>query len=81
MGARKSPKLKTWSQFKQERFKNNPDEAFEYLRVSLEENADMPEVIIEAIRSVYESLVMPDEHQRTTSTINIKPKTSTPIKG
>ena len=81
MGARKRPKLKTWSQFKQERFKNNHDEAFEYLRVSLEENADMPEVIIEAIRSVYESLVMPDEHQRTTSVTNIKPKTSTPIKG
>ncbi len=56
MGARKSPKIRTWSQLKQERFKNDPDEAFEYLRASLEENADMPEAIVEAIRSVSESL-------------------------
>lgn len=56
MGARKSPKLKTWSKLKQERFKNDPDEAFEYLRASLEENADMPDAIVEAIRSVLESL-------------------------
>ena len=56
MGTRKSPKLKTWSQLKQERFKNNPDEAFEYLRASLQENADMPEAIVEAIRTVSKSL-------------------------
>lgn len=56
MGARKSPKLKSWSQFKQERFKNDPEEAFEYLRASLEENADMPEAIVEAIRTVSKSL-------------------------
>jgi probable addiction module antidote protein len=58
MGTRKSPKLKTWSQLKQERFRNDPNEAFEYLRASLEENADMPEAIVEAIRSVSESLDM-----------------------
>ena len=58
MGARKNPKLRTWSQVKQERFNNDPEEAFEYLRASLEENADIPEAIIEAIRSVSESLDM-----------------------
>lgn len=56
MRIRKSPKLKTWAQLKQERFKNNPDEAFEYLRASLEENADIPEAIIEAIKTVSKSL-------------------------
>ena len=56
MPAKKNPKLKTWSQLKQERFKKNPDEAFEYLHASLEENYDMPEAIVEAIRSVSESL-------------------------
>ena len=58
MGTRRNPKLRTWSQVKQERFKNDPEEAFEYLRASLEENADLPEAIVEAIRSVSESLDM-----------------------
>jgi probable addiction module antidote protein len=58
MGARKNPKLKTWSQLKKKRFKNDPNEAFEYLRASLEDNADMPDTIVEAIRSVSESLNM-----------------------
>ncbi len=58
MGVRKSHKLKTWSELKQERFKRNPDEAFEYLKASLEENSDVPEAIVEAIRTVSESLDM-----------------------
>ena len=61
MRARKNPKLKTWSQLKQKRFKNDPEEAFEYLRASLEENADMPEAIVEAIRTVSKSLDLPIE--------------------
>ena len=61
MGTRKNHKLKTWSQFKQERFKKNPEEAFEYLRASLEENFDMPEAIVEAIRTVSSSLDLPIE--------------------
>lgn len=56
MGARKNPKLKTWSQLKQERFKNNPEEAFEYLRASLEENGDMPKAVVEALRTTSAAL-------------------------
>ena len=56
MGTRKSPKLKNWAQLKQERFKKNPKEAFEYLQAFLEDNSDVPEAIVEAIRSVSESL-------------------------
>lgn len=51
---KKQKKLKTWCQFKQERFKNNPDEAFEYLKASLEQNTDMPEVIAEALKLLIE---------------------------
>ncbi len=60
MGVRKksNKNLRSWSDLKTARFKKNPEEAFDYLRASLEENADLPEVIIEAIRSVSESLDM-----------------------
>ena len=51
MKAKKCPKkLKTWSRLKQERFQKSPDEAIEYLKASLEENSDSPELIIEAIK-------------------------------
>lgn len=55
---KKNPKLQTWSELKKEHFKENPEEAYDYLRASLEENADIPEAIIEAIRSVAEALDM-----------------------
>ncbi len=54
---KKNPKkLKTWSALKRERFTKNPDAAFAYLKSSLEENSDTPEIVIEAIRLVSESL-------------------------
>lgn len=54
---KKNPKkLKTWSALKRERFSKNPDVAFAYLKSSLEENADAPEIVIDAIRLVSESL-------------------------
>jgi probable addiction module antidote protein len=56
-----APNLKTWSQLKNERFNLNPDEAIEYLKASLEENGDIPELVIEAIRSVSEALNLPIE--------------------
>lgn len=49
-------KLKTWTAFKKERFTKNPDEAIEYLKATLEENSDDPELVIEAIRDVSEGL-------------------------
>ena len=64
MGTRKTKpnkNLKTWTQFKNERFKRNPDEAIAYLKATLEENGDMPELVIEAIRSVSEALGLPIE--------------------
>ncbi|MBX2987621.1 MAG: helix-turn-helix domain-containing protein [Bdellovibrionaceae bacterium] len=48
-------KPRSWSQFKHERFKKSPDEAIEYLKSSLEENGDVPELVIEAIRGVSEA--------------------------
>ena len=57
MKAKKSPKkLQTWAEAKQKRFKKNPEEAIQYLKASLEENGDTPEIVIEAIRSVSEAL-------------------------
>jgi probable addiction module antidote protein len=56
MRTKKRPKIRTWAQLKHERFKKNPEEAFNYLRASLEENSDMPEAIVEAIRTVSKSL-------------------------
>ncbi len=54
---KKNPKkLKTWSALKRERFSQNPDEAFSYLKSSLEDNSDKPEIVIDAIRLVSESL-------------------------
>ena len=76
MRVRKSPKsLKTWSQLKRERFKRSPDEAIEYLKASLEENGDRPEIVIEAIRAVSESLGLSIEQiakkaNKTPSTIH-----------
>lgn len=51
-----SKKLQTWSQLKRERFKRSPEEAIEYLKATLEENGDVPELVIAAIRSVSEAL-------------------------
>lgn len=70
-----SKKLKTWSQLKQERFKKSPDEAIEYLKATLEENSDIPELVIEAIRSVSEALGLSIEQiakkaNKTPSTIH-----------
>lgn len=76
MRTRKSPKkLKTWPQFKQARFKKSPDEAIEYLKASLEENGDKPELVIEAIREVSEALGLSIEQiakraNKTPSTIH-----------
>ncbi len=57
MKTKKSPKkLKSWSDLKKERFQKDPEEAIAYLKASLEENGDMPELVIEAIREVSESL-------------------------
>jgi DNA-binding phage protein len=54
---KKSPKkLRTWAEVKNGRFKKNPDEAIQYLKASLDMNGDSPELIIEAIRTVSESL-------------------------
>ncbi|MBC7753437.1 MAG: helix-turn-helix domain-containing protein [Moraxellaceae bacterium] len=57
----KNHHFRTWSEVKKERFQQNPDVAFEYLKASMEENSEYPEMIIEAIRSVSESLGMPIE--------------------
>lgn len=38
-----------------ERLKNNPDYQREYLKASIEENADMPEAILSAIREIAEA--------------------------
>ncbi len=51
-----SKKLKTWYELKRERFSKNPDEAFAYLKSSLEDNSDAPEIVIDAIRLVSQSL-------------------------
>jgi probable addiction module antidote protein len=56
--SKKNKKLKSWSHFKQVQFKKQPNDAYEYLQASLDENADVPEAIIEAIRTVSESLHM-----------------------
>lgn len=74
-GKKSSKRLKTWSELKMERFKKNPDEAIEYLKASLEENGDAPELVIEAIRIVSESLGMSIEQiakkaNKTPSTIH-----------
>lgn len=68
-------KLKTWQSLKRERFKKSPDEAIEYLKASLEDNSDKPELIIEAIRAVSESLGLSIEQiakkaNKTPSTIH-----------
>lgn len=76
MKAKKSPKkLRTWNELKKERFKKSPDEAIEYLKASLEENGDMPELVIEAIREVSEALGLSIEQiakkaHKTPSTIH-----------
>jgi DNA-binding phage protein len=76
MRTKKSPKkLKSWSQLKNERFKRDPDEAIEYLKASLEENGDMPELVIEAIKGVSEALGLSIEQiakraRKTPSTIH-----------
>jgi DNA-binding phage protein len=76
MKAKKSPKkLKSWSDLKKERFHKDPDEAIAYLKASLEENGDMPEIVIEAIREVSESLGLSIEQiakkaHKTPSTIH-----------
>ena len=48
--------MKTWSDLKKERFQKDPEEAIAYLQASLEENSDMPELIIEAIYEVSKSV-------------------------
>jgi probable addiction module antidote protein len=57
----KDKPFRTWAEVKKERFQHNPDVAIEYLKASLEENSEYPEIIIEAIRSVSEALGMPIE--------------------
>ncbi len=68
-------KLKNWSTFKKERFTKNPDEAIEYLKATLEENSDQPELVIEAIRDVSNGLGLSIEQiakkaNKTPSTIH-----------
>lgn len=48
--------LKTWSDVKSDFFKEDQDFAIEYLQAAIRENADLPGSIIEALRSVSESL-------------------------
>ena len=68
-------KMKSWAELKKNRFQQNPDEAIEYLKASLEENGDIPEIVIEAIRDVSESLGLSIEQiakkaNKTPSTIH-----------
>lgn len=76
MKAKKSPKkLRSWSELKKERFQKDPKEAIAYLKASLEENGDMPEIVIEAIRELSESLGLSIEQiakkaNKTPSTIH-----------
>lgn len=76
MKVKKSPKkLRTWAELKQQRFQKSPDEAIKYLKASLEENGDMPEIVIEAIREVSEALGLSIEQiakkaHKTPSTIH-----------
>lgn len=72
---KESKKLKTWSVLKKERFTRNPDEAIEYLKATLEENSNEPELVIEAIRDVSEGLGLSVEQiakkaKKTPSTIH-----------
>jgi DNA-binding phage protein len=67
--------LRSWTELKKGRFRKNPNEAFEFLKASLEENGDMPELVIEAIREVSESLGLSIEQiakkaNKTPSTIH-----------
>jgi probable addiction module antidote protein len=64
-----------WAEVTEDRFKKNPEEAFQYLKASLEENGDRPELVIEAIRSVTDALDLPIEqiakkYGKTSSTIH-----------
>lgn len=76
MKAKKNPKkLNSWSDLKKQRFQKDPEEAIAYLQASLEENGDVPEIIIDAIREVSESLGLSIEQiakkaHKTPSTIH-----------
>lgn len=48
--------LLTWADYKKDRFKKNPDEAIGYLKVTLEENSDIPELVADAVREVAQAL-------------------------
>lgn len=68
-------KPKTWSASKKQRFQKSPDEAVEYLKAALADNGDVPELVVEAIRSVSEALGMSIEQiakksNKTPSTIH-----------
>jgi probable addiction module antidote protein len=60
MAVRKGSKLKfkTWAETKKKLFQKSPDAAIEYLKAAMEDNGDVPELVIEAIRSVSEALGM-----------------------
>ncbi len=77
MGTRKNKnqKLRSWSELKTDRFSKDPEEAFEYLKATLEESGDNPTLVMEAIRSVTEALNLPIEQiakkaKKTPSTIH-----------
>ncbi|WP_413582267.1 DNA-binding protein [Bdellovibrio sp. HCB288] len=68
-------KLRSWSALKKDRFHKDTEEAIAYLKATLEENGDIPEIVIEAIREVSESLGMSIEQiakkaNKTPSTIH-----------
>jgi DNA-binding phage protein len=47
--------LRTWAQLKHGQLKKSPDVAIAYLKASLEENSDQPDLILKAIKSVSEA--------------------------
>ncbi len=68
-------KPKTLSASKKQRFQKSPDEAVEYLKAALADSGDVPELVVEAIRSVSEALGMSIEQiakksNKTPSTIH-----------
>lgn len=60
MGAKKTEKkkMRTWAQVKHGQLKKSPDAAIAYLKASLEENSDHPDLIVKAIKSVSEAYGM-----------------------
>lgn len=52
----KQKRLRNWDEVKVELLREDPEFAIEYLKMAFQENADIPEALVEAIRSVSRSL-------------------------